>query len=81
MIFPVQARRGLCGRHKTRQQAKIPVSVFALWQISLHPFSARELKLKTAAAAWQVPAVGVKDYVSADGIRVAPALSLLGDLV
>jgi hypothetical protein len=34
-----------------------------------------------AAAAWQVSAVGVNDYVSPDGIRVAPALSLLGDLV
>lgn len=34
-----------------------------------------------AAAAWQVSAVGIKDYVSPDGIRVAPALSLLRDLV
>jgi hypothetical protein len=32
------------------------------------------------ADAWQVSAVGTKDYVSPDGIRVAPALALLGDL-
>jgi predicted AAA+ superfamily ATPase len=32
------------------------------------------------AAAWQLSAVGTKDYVSPDGIRVAPALSLLRDL-
>lgn len=31
-------------------------------------------------AAWQVSAVGNKDYVSAEGIRCAPALALLRDL-
>ena len=31
--------------------------------------------------AWQVSATGTKDYVNPDGIRVAPALPLLGDLV
>ena len=31
--------------------------------------------------AWQVSATGVKDYVNADGIRVASALTLLGSLV
>jgi len=31
--------------------------------------------------AWQVSAVGSKDYVSSDGIRAAPALELLGRLV
>jgi predicted AAA+ superfamily ATPase len=34
-----------------------------------------------AAEAWQISAVGRKDYVSPDGIRVAPALSLLSTLV
>ncbi len=33
------------------------------------------------AAAWQISAVGVKDFVSKDGIRVAPAIELLGELV
>jgi hypothetical protein len=33
------------------------------------------------AAAWQVAAAGRKDYVSSEGIRVAPALALLGGLV
>jgi hypothetical protein len=30
--------------------------------------------------AWQVPAVGTQDYVSPGGVRVAPALALLGNL-
>jgi uncharacterized protein len=34
-----------------------------------------------AAAAWQVSAQGVRDYQSAEGIRVAPAHKLLRDLV
>ncbi len=33
------------------------------------------------AEAWQISLDGTKDYVSADNIRVAPALSLLRDLV
>lgn len=33
------------------------------------------------AAAWQVSATGRKDYVSPQGIRAAPALRLLADLV
>ena len=33
------------------------------------------------AAAWQVAAAGRKDYVSSEGIRVAPALALLSGLV
>ncbi len=33
------------------------------------------------ARAWQVSATGTKDYQSAEGIRVAPALRLLADLV
>ncbi|MCY4025891.1 MAG: ATP-binding protein [Acidobacteria bacterium] len=31
--------------------------------------------------AWQISATGTKDYVNRDGIRVAPALTLLGSLV
>ena len=31
--------------------------------------------------AWQISATGTKDFVSGDGIRVAPALALLKDLV
>ena len=31
--------------------------------------------------AWQVSALGQRDYVSADGIRVAPAARLLRELV
>ena len=31
--------------------------------------------------AWQISAVGTKDYVNADGIRVAPALTLLKTLI
>jgi hypothetical protein len=30
--------------------------------------------------AWQVSATGAKDFVSPDGIRVAPALTLLREL-
>ena len=33
------------------------------------------------AEAWQVSATGVKDYVTPEGIRVAPALALLSELV
>lgn len=33
------------------------------------------------AEAWQVSAVGTKDYVTEEGIRVAPAVRLLEDLV
>jgi len=31
--------------------------------------------------AWQVSATGTKDFVSPDGIRVAPALTLLNNLI
>jgi predicted AAA+ superfamily ATPase len=42
----------------------------------------RYLKQRFADAdAWQVSAAGAKDYVSRDGVRVAPALSLLRTLV
>jgi len=33
------------------------------------------------ADAWQITAAGRKDYVSSDGVRVAPALELLGTMV
>jgi hypothetical protein len=33
------------------------------------------------AVAWQISATGVKDYLSPESIRVAPALALLGGLV
>jgi hypothetical protein len=40
--------------------------------------SLRYLKLRFAAAeAWQVSAVGTKDFVSPEGIRACPALQLL----
>lgn len=31
--------------------------------------------------AWQISAIGTKDYVTPDGIRVAPAMQLLRTLV
>jgi hypothetical protein len=44
--------------------------------------SLRYLKLRyPAAETWQVSATGTKDYVSPEGIRVAPALELLRGLV
>ena len=44
--------------------------------------SLRYLKARFAAAdAWQISAVGTKDYRSPDGVRVAPALRLLRTLV
>ena len=44
--------------------------------------SLRYLKAKFPAAdAWQVSATGTKDYVTPEGIRVAPALTLLRTLV
>ena len=44
--------------------------------------SLKYLKAKFSnAEAWQISATGVKDYVTPEGIRVAPALALLSDLV
>jgi hypothetical protein len=44
--------------------------------------SLRYLKVRFPAAdAWQVSATGSKDYVTPDGIRVAPALALLRTLI
>lgn len=33
------------------------------------------------ADAWQISAVGRKDYVTPDGVRIAPAMQLLATLV
>jgi hypothetical protein len=42
----------------------------------------RYLKQRFATTdAWQISANGSKDYVSREGIRVAPAMELLGTLV
>jgi len=44
--------------------------------------SLRYLRAKfPRAEAWQVSATGTKDYITPEGIRVAPALALLRDLV
>jgi hypothetical protein len=44
--------------------------------------SLRYLKLRYPQAdAWQISASGSKDFVSPEGIRVAPALALLQTLV
>jgi hypothetical protein len=44
--------------------------------------SLRYLKARCPDAhAWQVSAVGTKDYQTLDGIRVAPALKLLDHLI
>jgi hypothetical protein len=44
--------------------------------------SLRYLKAKFAGAdAWQVSSTGTKDFVTPEGIRVAPALALLRELV
>lgn len=44
--------------------------------------SLRYLKAKfRGAEAWQISAVGIKDYVSGEGIRVAPAIKFLSDLI
>jgi hypothetical protein len=44
--------------------------------------SLRYLKARfPAAEAWQVSATGRKDYLTPEGVRVAPALSLLGRLL
>lgn len=44
--------------------------------------SLRYLKLRyPQAEAWQISAAGRKDYVTEEGIRVAPALELLAGLV
>ena len=50
--------------------------------VGAHRRSLRYLKAKfPEARAWQVSASGRKDYVSPQGIRVAPAVELLSELV
>lgn len=42
----------------------------------------RYLKIRfPGCQAWQISATGTKDYVTTDGIRVAPAMRLLSTLV
>jgi hypothetical protein len=56
--------------------------VEAKWSDAPADKSLRYLKLRyPRAEAWQLSATGKKDFVSEDGIRVAPALALLRDLV
>ena len=44
--------------------------------------SLRYLKARfSTTPAWQISAVGLKDYVSPEGIRVAPALRFLSQLI
>jgi hypothetical protein len=44
--------------------------------------SLRYLKARfPGAAAWQLSAIGKKNFVTGEGIRVAPALALLSDLI
>ena len=52
------------------------------WSDTSPDRSIRYLKARFPdAEAWQISATGVKDYVTPDGIRVAPALVLLSELV
>lgn len=63
-----------------RQQPKIIVE--CKWMDRNIDRSLRYLKTKFPKAdAWQLSATGKKDYISDDGIRVAPALSFLNTLV
>jgi len=56
--------------------------VEAKWSDAEPDRGLRYLKARfPAAAAWQVSAVGRKDFVTPEGIRVAPALELLSTLV
>ena len=56
--------------------------VEAKWGDTEADRSLRYLKARfPKAQAWQVSATGRKDFVTAEGIRVAPALELLGTLV
>jgi hypothetical protein len=52
--------------------------------LAYRPQTTLEIKANRYArtrAAWQLSAVGRKDYVTPDDIRVAPALTLLAQLV
>jgi predicted AAA+ superfamily ATPase len=62
------------------QQPRLLVE--AKWSDAEPDRGLRYLKARfPAAAAWQVSAVGRKDFVTPEGIRVAPALELLSTLV
>lgn len=55
--------------------------VEAKWNDAPPDKSLRYLKLRyPRAEAWQVSAVGKQDYVTQDGVRLAPALALLANL-
>jgi hypothetical protein len=64
-------------------EGKSPILlVEAKWADTPCDKSLRYLKLRyPKAEAWQVSATGTDDYVTPDGIRVAPALTFLRDLV
>jgi hypothetical protein len=56
--------------------------VEAKWSDTAIDKGLRYLKVRfPEAAAWQISATGSKDYVSTEGIRVAPAVEFLKDLV
>ena len=58
------------------------LAVEAKWSDAEVDRSLRYLKMRFPdLPAWQVSATGAKDYQSPDGIRVAPALTLLRTLV
>jgi len=64
------------------ERAKPFLLVECKWADAPIDKSLRYLKTKfPAAAAWQVSAVGTKDYQNADGIRVSHALNLLQTLI
>jgi predicted AAA+ superfamily ATPase len=64
------------------ERTKPVLLVECKWADSTIDTSLRYLKTKFPdAEAWQVSAIGTKDYQNADGIRVSHALSLLETLV
>jgi hypothetical protein len=55
--------------------------VEAKWNDAPPDKNLRYLKLRYPRAdAWQISAVGKKDFVTENGVRIAPALALLGGL-
>ncbi len=64
-------------------EGKAPILlVEAKWSDAPLDKGLRYLKLRFPnAEAWQLSATGAKDYMTPEGIRVAPALELLGQLV
>ena len=63
-------------------QGRPPLLVECKWSDADVDRSLKYLNAKLPQAkAWQISATGTKDYVTPEGIRVAPALKLLGNLV